>query len=91
METALEINESLKAYVVINQASPNPAVKEAGETKDFLSEFKNIKLLDPVICERISFRRAALNGMAITEYKPEDFKAIEEINNLYKETFENEF
>jgi chromosome partitioning protein len=88
VELALEINENLKAYVVINQASTNPAVKEVEEMKQFLCEFENIKLLNTVICERIVFRRAALNGMAVTEYDPEDHKASKEINNLYKEIFE---
>lgn len=88
VETALEINEKLKAYVVINQSSPNPAVKEAEEMKQFLSEFEYIRALNTVICERIVFRRAALNGMAVTEYKPEDIKANEEIYNLYREIFE---
>lgn len=88
VETASEINEKLRAYVVINQASPNPAVKEAEEMKSFLDEFDNIKMLNTVICERISFRRSALHGMAVTEYKPEDQKAIDEITSLYKEVFE---
>ncbi|WP_010304106.1 AAA family ATPase [Candidatus Odyssella thessalonicensis] len=88
VETAKEINEKLQAYVVINQSSPNPAVKEAEEMKGFLTEFENIKALNSVICERIAFRRAALNGMAVTEYKPEDIKANEEIMGLYKEIYE---
>ena len=88
VEVALEINENLKAYVVINQSSPNPAVREAEEMKEFLSEFENINLMKSVICERIVFRRAALNGMAVTEYKPEDIKANEEINALYQEIFQ---
>jgi len=88
VEVALEINENLKAYVVINQSSPNPAVREAEEMKEFLSEFKNINLMKSVICERIVFRRAALNGMAVTEYKPEDIKANEEMNALYREIFQ---
>lgn len=88
VETASEINEDLKAYVVINQASPNPAVKEAEEMKSFLDEFRDIRMLNTVICERISFRRSALHGMAVTEYKPEDPKAIDEITNLYEEIFE---
>lgn|SRR5574338_20344 len=90
VETAMEINEGLKSYIVINQSSPNPAVKEAGEMKEFLNDFENIKLLDTVVCERIAFRRAALNGMAVTEYKPEDNKAIEEIMSLYKEIFDEQ-
>ena len=88
VEVALEINENLKAYVVINQSSPNPAVREAEEMKEFLSEFENINLMKSVICERIVFRRAALNGMAVTEYKPEDIRANEEINALYREIFQ---
>jgi chromosome partitioning protein len=88
VEVALEINDNLKAYVVINQSSPNPAVREAEEMKEFLSEFENIKLLKTVLCERIVFRRAALNGMAVTEYKPEDIKANEEMNSLYQEIFQ---
>ena len=56
--------------------------------KEFLSEFKNINLMKSVICERIVFRRAALNGMAVTEYKPEDIKANEEMNALYREIFQ---
>jgi len=88
VEVALEINDNLKAYVVINQSSPNPAVREAEEMKEFLSEFENIKLLKTILCERIVFRRAALNGMAVTEYKPEDIKANEEMNSLYQEIFQ---
>lgn len=88
VEVALEINENLKAYVVINQSSPNPAVREAEEMKEFLSEFENINLMKSIICERIVFRRAALNGMAVTEYKPEDIKANEEMNALYREIFQ---
>ena len=88
VEVALEINENLKAYVVINQSSPNPAVREAEEMKEFLSEFENINLMKSVICERIVFRRAALNGMAVTEYKPEDIRANEEIKALYREIFQ---
>lgn len=88
VETALDINENLQAYVVINQASPNPAVKEAEEMRSFLTEFENIKLLKSIICERIVFRRAALSGMAVTEYRPEDNRASEEIQSLYQEIFE---
>lgn len=87
VETASEINEKLEAYILVSQASPNPAVKEAEEMTKFLSDFKNMHLLKSVLHERISYRRAALNGMAVSEYKPEDLKAIEEITNLYKEIF----
>lgn len=87
VETARELNEKLESYIVINQASTNPAVKEVEEAKELIYEFNNLKLIKNVICERISFRRAAINGMAVTEYKPEDLKAIDEITGLYEELF----
>jgi chromosome partitioning protein len=87
VEQALDINENLKAFVVINQASPNPAVKETEEAKEFINEFKYISLLKTIICERISYRRAAIEGRSVAEYKPEDSKAIEEVSNLYNEIY----
>jgi chromosome partitioning protein len=87
VETAQEFNEGLKAFVVINQASPNPAVKEVEEAKELIQEFTHLQLLNTHLCERIVYRRAAIQGMAVSEYKPEDSKAIEEMFNLYKEVF----
>lgn len=91
VETAQEFNEGLEAFIVINQASPNPAVKEVEEAKELIQEFTNLSLLNTHICERIVYRRAAIQGMAVTEYKPEDNKAIEEIVNLYEEIFNEQF
>ena len=59
----------------------------SGGFDTLLNEFENIKLLKSVVCERISFRRAALAGLSVVEYKPEDSKAIYEMDNLYKEIF----
>lgn len=87
VETATEFNEKLSAFIVINQASPNPAVKEVEEARELISEFANLKLLKTCLCERIVYRRAAIQGMAVTEYKPEDAKAVEEVTNLYEEIF----
>lgn len=89
IETAQEINENLKAYVVINLASTNPGVKEIDEMRELVKEFKELKVLYTNIYERIVYRRAALNGMSVVEYRPEDNKASQEIMSLYKEIFEN--
>jgi len=90
VDTAIDINEKLRAYVILNQASTNPSVKEAAEAKSFIYEFPNLKLLDMVVSERIAFRRAAIAGMSVTEYRPEDLKATEEIQKLYNEIFNND-
>lgn len=90
VETAKEFNENLQAYIVINQASPNPAVKEVAEAKELIQEFPALMLLKTHLCERIAYRRSAINGAAVVEYKPEDNKAVEEIVNLYEEIFNEE-
>jgi len=87
IETAKQFNESLKAYIVINQTSTNPGGKELNEAKELIGDFTSLKLLDTHLCERIAFRRAATQGLSVTEYKPEDSKAINEMNNLYQEVF----
>ena len=91
VETAQEFNEKLEAFIVINQASPNPAVKEVQEAKELIREFGNLKLLKTIVCERIVYRRAAIQGMAVNEYKPEDGKATEEMISLYEEVFNEKF
>lgn len=87
VETAKEINEDLEAYIVVNSASPNPIVKEVEEMRDLVKEFTQFKMLNTNIHERIVYRRAAIVGMGVVEYKPEDTKAVNEIVNLYDELF----
>lgn len=87
VDTAKEINENLRAYVVVNMASPNPNVKEADAMKDLVREFTHLNILRTIIYDRIVYRRAALEGMGVVEYKPEDGKAVLEIINLYEEIY----
>ena len=87
VQTAQMFNEGLKAYIVINQASPNPGVKEIEEAKELIQEFDHLQLLKTYLFERIIFRRAAVQGMSVDEYKPEDHKATREIMSLYEEIF----
>lgn len=87
VETAREINESLQAYVVVNMASPNPNVKEAEDMKELVKEFTQLDILKTIVYERIVYRRAALEGMGVVEYRPEDTKAVQEITSLYEEIY----
>lgn len=84
------INPELKAYVVINQASTNPAVNEAEEIQEFIRDFDNIMLASSIIKDRIAFRKAAREGISVLELKPIDPKASAEIKALYKEVFSHE-
>jgi chromosome partitioning protein len=87
VEIAAQVNENLVAYIVFNQAPTNPSVKEVDDAKQLLPEFSNLNLMKTIVYERIAFRKAAINGMSVLEYKPEDMKAIEEIRSLYEEIF----
>jgi chromosome partitioning protein len=82
-----DINEKLRAFVCLNQLSANPVVKEANEAKEFFTDFQNISLAQSTICERISFRKAAILGASVLELEQKDNKAIDEMNQLYKEMF----
>lgn len=80
-------NRELKAYIILNRASPNPAVNEIEEAKSIITDFDEIKLCNAVIRDRISFRKAAKSGLSVFELEQKDFKAIQEIEIIYNEIF----
>ena len=80
-------NPKLKAYILLNRASPNPSVNEPKDAEDVLKDLRGIKLSKAVIRDRITFRKAARDGLAVTEMKPADKKAVDEIQLLYKEIY----
>ncbi|AJQ52544.1 AAA family ATPase [Rickettsia conorii] len=87
VEKAKEINESLEAYIVVNLASTHPWVQEISNMRALTQDFKMLKIFNTNIYDRIVYRKAALNGLSVIEYKPQDPKATNEITNLYKEIF----
>jgi chromosome partitioning protein len=91
VETAKEFNEDLQAFIVINQSSTNPGVKETQEAAELIQEFSNLNILKTHICERIVYRRAAIQGASVIEYNPAYTKAIEEMTHLYEEIFNEKF
>lgn len=87
VKQAKGFNPNLKAKIIINRASPNPAVNEVEEAKSIIGDFEEIKLSNVVIRDRIAFRKAAKSGLGVCELLEEDKKAVSEIENLYKEIF----
>ncbi len=84
---AAAINEGLKGVVIINGASPNPVVQEAAETRELLTQFENLRMGDVVVRDRIVFRKAFRDGLAVPEFMPLDPKGAEEISSFYSEVF----
>lgn len=81
------INPNLKAYVVINRGPTNHTSSEVQEVLDVLNDFENLDLVQSVIHERIAFRKAAKEGLGVTELSKLDSKACLEMKELYEEIY----
>jgi chromosome partitioning protein len=90
IETAKSFNPDLQAWVIISRSSTNPSVHESDDTIEIMGDFPNLGLAGVSIRDRIAYRKAAKDGMAVCELKPKDPKAVEEMEVLYKEVFSNE-
>lgn len=87
VETAKAFNPELQAQVLISRSSTNPSVRESDDTRKLLDDFANLDLANVIIRDRIAYRKAAKDGLAVTELKPKDSKAVDEMQSLYKEVF----
>lgn len=81
-------NPELRASIVLNRVSTNPAVREDKETREFFADegFENLSIAAPILHERIAFRKSARGGLSVAEWKA-DKKASLEMNRLYKEIY----
>jgi len=90
VETARGFNPGLQAKVIISRSSTNPSVHESDDTGKLLADFPNLDLANASIRDRIAYRKAAKDGLAVVELKPKDIKAVEEMETLYQEVFGDE-
>ena len=90
VETAKAFNPDLVANVIISRSSTNPSVHESDDTGKLLDDFDNLDLANVTIRDRIAYRKAAKDGLAVIELKPKDPKAVKEMEDLYKEVFGDE-
>lgn len=84
------INPDLRVIVVVNRGSTNPSVAEGDEVRQLVSEFDGMELAETVLRDRIAFRRAASEGLAVVEMPKADAKAVAEVKGLYGEVFGND-
>lgn len=87
VDDAHTFNHHLSALAVINLASPHPGVTEVDEAKNYLVYYKQIRVAESVLRDRIAFRRSTRQGQAVSEMKAIDAKANLEIASLYQEVF----
>ena len=87
VEQAGALNERLKAFAVLNRASPNPSVKEADDARTALADYEHLRSASTIIRDRIAFRKAAREGCTVAELAERDPKAVGEAAAFYKEVF----
>jgi chromosome partitioning protein len=87
VDDARTFNPNISALATINLASPHPGVSEVEEAKIYLADYKQIKVAESVLRDRIAFRRSTRQGQAVGEMKAIDAKANLEITSLYQEVF----
>lgn len=80
VKEAREINGSLRAVAVLNQA--DPVGRENGEALEMIAAIPDLELLKVTIGRRKAFSNATGTGRAVTEYPQKDPKAIEELKQL---------
>ena len=88
VDQAQALNPALQAYVVLNRASPNPAVSESDEARELFNDFENLDFCGVTLRDRIAFRKASSGGLGINELSPADAKAQAEISQLYEVVFD---
>ena len=74
-------NPNLCARSFINRADARGS--DNAEAAAILNEFSTLQLLPLIVGQRKAFSNAASEGLAVTEMRPGDAKAIEQITALY--------
>jgi chromosome partitioning protein len=82
------INPSLTAYAFINRADPRG--QDNQEAEDILKDAVNLTFIDCSLVTRKAFGNATSAGAGVIELKPQDEKATEEIESLYKYIFDRQ-
>lgn len=86
VEEMRTVNPELRAYCFLNRADPRGS--DNSDAADILRETDTVAFLDTPLGQRKAFSNAAAHGLAVTELKPRDPKAIEELTALYHAVFE---
>jgi chromosome partitioning protein len=87
INTVMDFNPNLRVHVVLSRVSPNRMMRDTAEARGYLQEFEHFTVCENEITERVVFRRAVSSGKSVVEMIPNDSKANNEIQLLYKEIF----
>ena len=85
VQEAIAFNPELKAYCLLNRADAQG--KDNEEAIEIANDIKGLAYLKASLGNRKAFRSASAQGLAVTEIKPLDTKAVAEITALYESIF----
>jgi chromosome partitioning protein len=88
VEQCSVINLRLRAFAVLNRASPNPSVRESDEAREALADYDWLRAARTVIRDRIAFRKSAREGRTVAELDNPDPRAVSEMGALFEEIFD---
>jgi len=81
-------NPALKAYAFINRADPRGQDNE--DAAEVIRETEALEFIETPLGSRKAFSNAASQGLAVTEIKPQDTKASDEMMILFRYVFDIE-
>jgi len=81
-------NSGLLAYAFINRADPKGQDNE--DAASVLKDSEELTFINTPLGARKAFSNAAAQGLAVTELKPQDRKAVEEMMVLFRYVFDAE-
>lgn len=79
-------NPELAAYAFINRADPRG--QDNAEAEEVIRDTQELTLIQTPIGARKAFGNAAAQGLSVIELKPQDPKATDEIEMLYRYLFD---
>ncbi len=82
------INPELRALTFINRA--DPAGNDNEEAAEVLQDTEELTYINAPLGARKAFGKAAAQGLAVTELKPQDDKAVAELETLFQIVFGEE-
>jgi chromosome partitioning protein len=85
VEEVRSVNPDLKAWAFLNRADASGRDNE--EAMQFIKDTEGIELIPPRLGDRKAFPNAHTQGLAVSELKPKDAKAIQELEVLYQYIF----
>lgn len=80
------VNSELQAFMFLNRADPRG--QDNYDTAEVLKETDALTYLDTPLGARKAFSNAAADGLGVSELKPQDPKAINEILKLHRYIFD---